>query len=134
MTTPPPPPPKKKKIKQNKTLVQFRNDPPPPPPPKKKKKKIHKSSCSQKYYFSEILNQNNAQNLNIYENIGVPSPPPDSHCLGTPTTGRVSLCIISIQQTCVHLPSFLTSEKEFQTYLNVILQKTTTSKPLYNIS
>ena len=29
-----------------------------------------------------------------------PPPPPDSHCLGTSTTtGRVSLCTISIQQT-----------------------------------
>ena len=34
--------------------------------------------------------------MKILENL---PPPPDSHCLGTPTTGRVSLCTINIQQT-----------------------------------
>ena len=34
----------------------------------------------QKYYFSEILNKNNALNLNIpvYEYMGVPPPPPNT--------------------------------------------------------
>ena len=38
--------------------------------------------------------------------------------------------LLVFNKQCVHLPSFLTLEKEFQTYLNVILQKT--SKTLYN--
>ena len=66
-------------------------------------------------------------NLRVYENIGVPPPPTPriDTAIGEHTTGRVPLCTFSIQQ-CVHMPSFLILETEFQTYLNVI-------QPLYNI-
>ena len=51
-----------------------------PPPPKKKIRNIRHTQKYLKF-------------------CGVPPPPLDSHSLGTPTTGRVSLCTISIQQT-----------------------------------
>ena len=71
------------------------------PPPKKKKKKKKKRNSTNHHTpksitFLKFLTNNNAPNLNIYMKI---PPSPDSHCLGTPTTGRVSVCNISIQQT-----------------------------------
>ena len=76
--------------------VRFRNDP--LPPTQKKKKKSTNLHTPKSITFRKFLTKNNAPNLNINENIGLPPPPPpDSHCLGTPTTRRVSLCTISIQ-------------------------------------
>ena len=54
-----------------------------------------------------------------------PPPPPDT-AIVKPTTGREEchLLLLVFNKQCVHLPSFLTLEKEFQTYLlDVTLQK-----------
>ena len=69
------------------------NDPPPP-------NEISTiSSYAKKYsFYWNFLTQGNVTNLRIYENIGVP-PPPIDDAIGEPTTGRVSLCNFSIQQT-----------------------------------
>ena len=57
-----------------KKKVRFRNDPPPPPPPKKKKStNLH---TPKSITFLKFLTKNNAPNLNINENIGVPPPTP----------------------------------------------------------
>ena len=113
--------------------VRFRNDhlPPPPPPPKK----INKSTnlhTPKSITFLKFLTKNNATNLNINENIEVPSPQPRIVTAQEPP--RLEEChfvLLVFNKQRVHLPSFLTLKKEFRTHLNVILQKT--SKPLYNI-
>ena len=53
--------------------VRFRNDPLPPPPKKKKFTNLH---TPKSITFLKFLNKNNAPNLNINENIGVPPPHP----------------------------------------------------------
>ena len=50
--------------------------PPPPPPQKKKKKKSTNLHTPKRITFLKFLTKNNAPNLNINENNGVPPPTP----------------------------------------------------------
>ena len=54
--------------------VRFRNDPLPPPPPPKKKNSTNLHT-PKSITLLKFLTKNNAPNLNINENIGVPPTP-----------------------------------------------------------
>ena len=60
---------------QKKSDFVMTPSPPPPPPPQKKKKKSTNLHTPKSITSLKFLTKNNAPNLNINENIGVPPTP-----------------------------------------------------------